>query len=109
MGGGGAHVAGLDLAEIEQRIEHQMHRTHALLQIQQLRRQAVVAVLVDDGFDQKAHGVHRLAQIVAGGGQELVLVQQRLFRLLFSLPELFRQAGALFFEQRLLDKERMRG
>lgn len=86
-----------------------MHRTHALLQIQQLWRQAVVAVFVDDGLDQKAHGVHRLAQIVAGGGQELVLVQQRLFRLLFSLPELFRQARALFFEQRLLDKERMRG
>ena len=70
---------------------------------------AVVPVFVDDGFDQKTHGVHRLAQIVAGGGQELVLVQQRLFRLFFSLAELLRQARALFFEQRLLDKERMRG
>ena len=69
-----------------------MHRTNALLQVKQLWRQAVVLVSVDNGFDQKAHGMHRLAQIVAGGRQELIFIEQRLFRFFFGLPELLRQA-----------------
>jgi hypothetical protein len=36
--------------------------------------------------------VYGLAQIVAGGGQELIFIQQRLLRFLFGLTKLFRQA-----------------
>ncbi len=69
-----------------------MYRANALLQVKKLWRQAVVPVSVEDGFDQKAHSVYGLAQIVAGGGQKLIFIQQCLLRVLFGLTKLFRQA-----------------
>lgn len=69
-----------------------MHRTDALLQIKKLGREAVVLVSVDNRFDQKPHGVYRLAQVVAGGRQELIFIQQRLLSFLFGLAKLFCQA-----------------
>ena len=69
-----------------------MYRANALLKVKELRRQAVVPVSMEDGFDQKAHSMYRLAQIVAGGGQKLIFIQQCLLRVLFGLTKLFRQA-----------------
>ena len=69
-----------------------MYRANALLKVKKLWRQAVVPVSVEDGFDQKAHSVYGLAQIVAGGCQKLIFIQQCLLRVLFGLTKLFRQA-----------------
>jgi hypothetical protein len=84
-----------------------MYRTNALLQVKELRRQAIVPVSVENGFDEKTHGVHGLAQIVAGGCQKLIFIEQGLLRVLFGLTKLFRQARAFFLKKRLLYKERV--
>ncbi len=68
-----------------------MYRANALLQVKKLWHQANVPVSVENGLNQKAHRVHGLAQIVAGGGQKLIFIQQRLLRVLFGLTKLFRQ------------------
>ena len=63
---------------------------------------------MDDGLDQETHGMYRLAQVVTGGGQKLVFIEQGLFRFLFGLAELLRKARALLFETGLLNKKLMR-
>jgi hypothetical protein len=39
---------------------------------------------MDNRLNKKTHGVYGLAQIVAGGGQKLIFIPQRLLSFLFA-------------------------
>ena len=102
------HTTALDPRQIEQGIEHLGGRTHALAQVGQGIVERRVAVVAGDRLDQEAHRVHRLTQVVAGRGQEQILVVQRLFGLLLGVPVVFRQTGPLLLQHDVLHEEGMR-
>lgn len=79
-----------------------------MLQVQQLRHQRVIAVFMNNRLNKKTHGVYGLAQIVAGGGQKLIFIAQRLLSFLFCLAKLFCQTRTLLFKPGLLNKKGMR-
>ena len=66
----GAHDAGLDLVDVEQRVQHPRHRAQ---RVAEARHQAPGGLALDDVAQQalqQRHGLQRLAQVVAGGGEE---------------------------------------
>ncbi len=67
------HHAGLDLIDVEQRIEHARHRADGVLQAaDEVFQRRPGDPLRQQPLDQR-QGLQRLAQIVAGGGQEMGL------------------------------------
>ncbi|MNT54374.1 hypothetical protein D3C72_1915350 [compost metagenome] len=82
MGGAGACF---QLGQIQQRIEQLVHGRHAVLEVCQQWRDGRVAIAQANCLHQHRHGVHRLAQIVAGRGEKKALVLQCRIDLALSL------------------------
>ena len=103
-GGGG----GLAAREVEQRVEHQVQRAQAVAQVVQQGFERGVAVALGDGMGQQAHGVHRLAQVVAGGGEKAVLLLHRGFGALLGLAKALAELKAFVLQPDLLQQKAVR-
>ena len=64
--------AGVELGDVEQRIEQRFHRAQAGVD---LAAEIVAGIAVDHRRGEQAGGVQRLQQIVAGGGDEARLAE----------------------------------
>src|ERR1700739_1897492 len=71
---------GLELVDVEERVQHARHRAHSFVESADQAQGGFVLNLLRQYFMQQADRLQRLAQIMAGGGKESGLAEIGLLR-----------------------------